>query len=235
VHEPDGATALVVRAMPGGRRDVQVVGPRTRGTYTAAEHPPTCVRIRIQPGGARPLLGVPVSELVDRVVPLTDLWGMDALRLHSALDELSADVGTEAVRTRLESALLARLSAQPSVDLSRTGLLRAAAEALAPHPGGRPEPVGSVARRLAISERHLRDLFAQGIGVSPKRFARIERVRGVLAGGRAGRWARLATETGYYDQSHMTVEFRTLMGVPPGAYFAGRLPEARPCAPGHQG
>ena len=42
------------------------------------------------------------------------------------------------------------------------------------------------------------------------------------------RTAALAADTGYYDQSHMTAEFRAVMGVPPSAYRAGRLP-----APGH--
>ncbi|MEU8171481.1 hypothetical protein AB0C14_01255 [Microbispora hainanensis] len=34
---------------------------------------------------------------------------------------------------------------------------------------------------------------------------------------------------GFYDQSHMTAEFRALMGVPPAAFFAGRLPSLEPC------
>jgi AraC-like DNA-binding protein len=42
-------------------------------------------------------------------------------------------------------------------------------------------------------------------------------------------WAQLAATTGYYDQSHMTTDFRTLMGVPPRSFFTGRLPDARPC------
>ncbi|MEV1178938.1 helix-turn-helix domain-containing protein, partial [Nonomuraea sp. NPDC049784] len=87
------------------------------------------------------------------------------------------------------------------------------------------EPVPAIARRLAVSERHLRGLFSDGVGVPPKRFERITRVRKVLAGGRASSWAT----AGYYDQSHMTAEFRAMMGVTPGAFFAGRLPALQPC------
>ncbi|MEH0421655.1 hypothetical protein QA861_30530 [Streptomyces sp. B21-083] len=50
--------------------------------------------------------------------------------------------------------------------------------------------------------------------MSPEHFARIGRVRTVLAAG-AGRWSEIAATAGYYDQSHMTAEFRHLMGVPP--------------------
>ncbi len=85
------------------------------------------------------------------------------------------------------------------------------------------------ARRLHVSERQLRTLFADGTGLSPKHFARIDRVRNVLAVGCGRRWADVAAATGYYDQSHMTAAFRHLVGVPPAAFVAGRRPVARRC------
>jgi AraC-like DNA-binding protein len=75
----------------------------------------------------------------------------------------------------------------------------------------------------------LRNLFAGEVGLSPKRFARIDRVRGVLASAGRRQWAQLANDTGYYDQAHMIAEFRAMMGVPPGAFVAGRLPAVHPC------
>jgi AraC-like DNA-binding protein len=89
--------------------------------------------------------------------------------------------------------------------------------------------VAATAGRLHVSERRLRTLFADGIGLSPKHFARIGRVRAVLATASSRRWADVATAAGYYDQSHMTAEFRRLMGVPPAPYMAGRRPAARRC------
>jgi transcriptional regulator GlxA family with amidase domain len=86
-----------------------------------------------------------------------------------------------------------------------------------------------VARELAVSERQLRNLFSEGVGLSPKHYARIDRVRAVLAHATELASAELAAVTGYYDQSHMTSDFRALMGVPPRSYFMGRLPEAMPC------
>lgn len=95
--------------------------------------------------------------------------------------------------------------------------------------GHLPGPVPDVARELSVSERQLRNLFAEGVGLSPKHFARINRVRAVLAHAAELSWAQLAAVTGYYDQSHMTSDFRALMGVPPRSYFTGRLPDAMPC------
>jgi AraC-like DNA-binding protein len=68
------------------------------------------------------------------------------------------------------------------------------------------------------------------ISLSPKHFARIDRVRGVLASAGRRQRAQLANDTGYYDQAHLITEFRAMMGVPPGAFAnTGRLPAACPC------
>jgi methylphosphotriester-DNA--protein-cysteine methyltransferase len=73
-----------------------------------------------------------------------------------------------------------------------------------------------------VSERYLRRVFTQGVGISPKHFARISRVRKVL--GRPGSWSAVAAEAGDFDQSHLVAEFRSIMRVTPGAFEAGRVP-----------
>jgi AraC-like DNA-binding protein len=93
----------------------------------------------------------------------------------------------------------------------------------------RTRGVAETARALDVSERHLRTLFVRAVGLSPKQFARVDRVRRVVRRGGRGEWARLAAELGYYDQSHLTREFRATMGVSPGAYVAGELPAATFC------
>ncbi|MEO3867788.1 AraC family transcriptional regulator [Nonomuraea sp. B12E4] len=225
VHVPDGDTALVLRTAAARRAELLLVGPRTRATYHAGKEFPLCLRIRLRPGVARLLLGVEASELVDRVINLGDLGGGPW--------EGPAETGVDprALLERVEAALSARLRARSSADLARSELVRLAAEALADGPGPRRESVAGIARRLSVSERHLRDLFTGWVGLPPKRFARIARIRRVLAAGRARapRWARLAAAAGYYDQSHMNAEFRTMMGVSPGAFFAGRLPALETC------
>lgn len=153
-----------------------------------------------------------------------------APRLTRRLNELGTD--PEPVLTHLDAALLARITARSGTDLTRHEPVRVAAESLSAA-GRRPEHLPALAHRFAVSERHLRGLFADGVGLSPKRFERIARVRRVLAHGhgstRAGGCAQIAAANGYYDQSHMTTEFRTMMGVPPAAFFAGRLPDLQPC------
>ncbi|MER6508617.1 helix-turn-helix transcriptional regulator [Nonomuraea sp. NPDC001636] len=229
VHLPDPGTSLIFRTSRAGHSDLLVIGPRTRASYHVGKELPFCLRLRLRPGVTRPLLGVPVSEFVDRVVPLGDLWGASCEPLIAALRHADGDHGL--VLRHLAAALPARIpAARISADGVRRELVQAAVRALRGRTGARREPVPALARHLAVSERHLRGLFADAVGLSPKRYERIERVRNALALGRAdGRWADLATATGYYDQSHMTAEFRTLMGVTPAAFFQGRLPALQPC------
>ncbi|MGX1915873.1 helix-turn-helix domain-containing protein [Streptomyces phaeochromogenes] len=222
---PDTATKVVVRVDENGHRDTLVVGPSTRATYHTSKRLASCVQVRLGPGTARPLLGVAAVELVGRVVRLGDLPGASARQLA---DELRWLEGEDAVG-RLMEVLPGRLAGGDGADRSRREVLRAAVEALSTDAGHVPSQVRELARRLAVSERQLRNLFAEGVGVSPKHFARIGRVRHVLAHAGSTGWAELAASTGYYDQSHMTADFRTLMGVPPRSFFTGRLPVAQPC------
>jgi AraC-like DNA-binding protein len=226
-HLPDTATVLVYRVAAGEPGDLRVMGPRTRAAYHPGKDVPVCVKLRIRPGRAQPLLGIPVSRIVDRVVPLSDLWGQPGRHLAEGLADPGADPGY--VIDRIEAALLAHLAIQRPADLRRSQLLQAAAESLASADYSPPGQLPEIARSLRISERHLRNLFALGVGISPKHFARIDRVRSVLNHAKRGHWAQLAARAGYYDQSHMTGEFRRMMGVPPTAFIAGHLPAARPC------
>ncbi|GAA3109063.1 AraC-like DNA-binding protein [Kribbella aluminosa] len=82
--------------------------------------------------------------------------------------------------------------------------------------------VGETAARLGVSERYLRRVFRQAVGVSPKHFARIARVRRVI--GTHHSWADTAAYAGYTDQSHLIADFRALMHVTPNAYTAGNVP-----------
>ncbi|WP_328335614.1 AraC family transcriptional regulator [Streptomyces sp. NBC_00455] len=228
VHLPDAATALVYRRTGAREGDLRVVGPRSRASCHPGKELPMCVRVRLHPGAARPVFGVPVSELRDRAVPLSDLWGDRATRLAHRLNELT---GPGPALRGIEDALLegahhGSAARGPRATDARDLLLREAVESLSTT----GERVAVLARRLSVSERRLRHLFTDRVGLSPKHFARIQRVRTVLAGAGSAGLAGLASDTGYYDQSHMTADFRALIGVSPGAFRAGRLPDTTPCA-----
>ncbi|MEU1270953.1 helix-turn-helix domain-containing protein [Streptomyces sp. NPDC005799] len=223
VHLPDADTKVVLRLEESGRHSALVVGPRVRATYHRGKPLTACMEVRLAPGTARPLLGVPAVDLVGRAMSLDVLPGETARRLARELRWLEPEEAVD----RLTAVLPERLAG--AADGSRTRLVRAGVDAMSVRTGHLPGPVREVARELAVSERQLRNLFAEGVGLSPKHYARIDRVRAVLAHAAELSWAELAAVTGYYDQSHMTSDFRTLMGVPPRSFFTGHLPRATPC------
>ena len=87
--------------------------------------------------------------------------------------------------------------------------------------------MGEVARRFGLTHRRLIELFDHAVGLKPKEYQRVRRLRVVLASVRADprpSWARVAHEAGYFDQAHMANEFRRLTGLTPSAYVARRSP-----------
>jgi AraC-like DNA-binding protein len=213
VQKPDIATAVVFRSTADRPGDLIVLGPRTRASYNPGKAARLCVRARLRPGQARALLGVSPADLVDRAVPLTDLWGRAADRLADRMAADGDDTGRVVERLR-EAVSLDRGNPLVPAALGRlTGAAR----------------LSEVAARLGVSERHLRTVFAREIGLSPKHVARINRVHDVLAlAGRRG-WAAVAGDAGFFDQAHMIGDFRSLMGVAPGDFLAGRFPVTTPC------
>ncbi|MFI9253894.1 helix-turn-helix domain-containing protein [Streptomyces sp. NPDC053069] len=226
VHLPDAVTKVVLRVTADGQRDVLAVGPRVRASYHEGKAGISCMELHLAPGTARPLLGVPAAALVGRVVSLDELPGGAARRLARAMRRLHPREALPGLAEVLPGLL------PDAAVADRTALLRAGVAALSVRLDRVPAQVRDVARELAVSERQLRNLFADGVGVSPKHYARIDRVRTVVTRAGSARWSELAAATGYFDQSHMTSDFRALMGVPPRSYLTGRLPAVTPCRVG---
>ena len=99
-----------------------------------------------------------------------------------------------------------------------------------------PQPrVSEVARTEGVSPSALVARFRRATGVTPKGYADLLRLHGLLerltdaalaspaAAGDEGRvvWSELAVEAGYYDQSHLTRAFHRFVGLTPSAYFDG--------------
>jgi len=166
---------------------------------------------RLPLGFAEQVLGVPASALTGQVVALDALWG--AAETRRLVDGFAQARDTSAAAAILESAVAKRL-AFAQVPRDRTRLVLAAADRLA------CASVNTVAGELGLSERHLRRLFHETIGMGPKSFAKLTRFRRAVRAARetshAG-WASIALAAGYYDQAHLISEFRLIAGATPEA------------------
>src|SRR5690606_33173955 len=145
---PDGRTSLIFRLLDGGRRgDVCVAGPRTRARFKDLRGVTRALVLGLAPGRTMPLFGVAASELTDRIVPLTDLWGAEGRDLFERF-AATADVpdlvdrATEALARRggRSREPLAASLARRAARLLDAGELR----------------VEDVAAGLGVSARHLR-------------------------------------------------------------------------------
>lgn len=80
-----------------------------------------------------------------------------------------------------------------------------------------------VADACGLSPRRLRQVFAEHVGMTPKRWWRLQRF-GLLVGQAHARpqvdWAALAAAGGFADQAHLSHEFRAFSGMTPGQYLA---------------
>lgn len=186
---PDGCADLVFD-LTGG--EGMAVGTMTKPLVL----PPSSAReffgVRFRPGRAAAFLRIPLAEITDARVPLRDLW-------KSWSGELSLDA--------LESELIRRL--RPDRD--------ARVDAAIARIAAGTDRIENIAREIGISRQHLARQFLHHVGVSPKTFARVMRFQRVLAD-RRGDWSDVAARHGYYDQSHLIVDFRELAGTTPNAF-----------------
>jgi AraC-like DNA-binding protein len=204
---PDACVDLVWSSSGG----LVIAGPDTGPVVYPVESEYAAAGLRLRPGVAGSVLGLPASELRDERPELSALWGRDAARLEERI--ALADASDR--RRLLEEAVrpLARKAEPDELVLAGLPLL-----------GRRGSSVAGLARTLAISERALRRRFNDAIGYGPKRLDRIIRFRRLLhlsARPLDGGLAAAAAELGYADQAHLTRECRELSGLTPGELIAG--------------
>lgn len=195
-----------------------VHGPQWSHYVTGPKPPGPVVGVSFRAGCAGAILGVPASELADRHVPLSSMWGRRAEELRELL--LTASVPSE-VFSLLERHLTARIEVP---------LLMHPAVAAALASAWMPDRVSPIQRSTGFSPKHFVDLFRDSVGLTPKHYFRIQRFNEVtrrLASHAEASLTDTAADLGYSDQAHLTREFRELAGITPRQY------RGRPDSPLH--
>jgi AraC-like DNA-binding protein len=203
---PDACSDLIWEQDVGA----YVAGPDTGPVITETRPGAVFVGVRFRPAAGGQVLGLPLSELRDRRVPLADLrtTGVRAARgLPAALEP------AEAAAAVLDAAgtLIADGAYDPAIS-EAASLLR--------DPAARTE---DVAQRIGLSERQFRRRAHAAIGYGPKtlqrilRFQRFVRLIDAAPASAPADLATFAAETGYADQPHLTRECAALSGLTPTA------------------
>jgi AraC-like DNA-binding protein len=209
---PDGAVSMFF-TLQGGF--TMVVGPRTEPQRPPVRAGDVFYGVRFWPGAARAGLLSDLSRLRNEVAPLEQvLPGRWSAEFRAALADGPGD--EEAVR-RLDRvwAPLAPRAADLDPVVMRTVFAVIQSQG--------QTTVARLAADAGVSERHLRRRFTRDVGLSPKEFARVRRLRSsiVEALGSAERcWVELAAAGGYADQAHLVKEYKRLSGLAPEALLA---------------
>jgi AraC-like DNA-binding protein len=202
---PTGTMELVLDLTAG---DFVLAGVHSRPTFIETSDSMNILGVHFRPGGAFPFLGLPASELHNETVPLDAIWGSDASIVREQLlaapdDETRFDI--------LERTLCLRASRLHRHRAVAHGLFRL----------GRPVAVSEVVEETGLSQRRFIELFDGEVGLTPKLYARVARFQRVLRRVHPSPdidWSDVAAECGYFDQSHLIHDFRSLAGISPTEY-----------------
>jgi AraC-like DNA-binding protein len=194
-------------------------GPTLRSEIIDTAEQIRVMGVVFHPGGAHALTGEDASALIGRDVDLGDLFGRAAALLRQQLLESPAPQD----RLRLLTSWLVRR-------LHTTALHPAIAyalERLTDPP--QVQRIAPLVRETGLSERRFSMLFQRQVGMRAKHYTRLLRFRAVVdhaATQPTVNWSEVAADGGYFDQAHLTHEFRQFAGVTPTAFMAARGPYA---------
>jgi AraC-like DNA-binding protein len=164
--------------------------------------------LRLRPGVAGAVLGMPAREVLDVHIKLEELLGSSASELVERLTESDGDDEAFGLLEGMVGSQLEGVGPDP--------LVLAATRRLG-FPGSR---IDRLAESLGISDRQLRRRFHESVGYGPKTLDRVLRFRrlvaqaGSVAAGESD-LARVAADLGYADQAHMTRDCLRLSGLTP--------------------
>ena len=202
---PDACVDLIW----SGKR-LSLAGPDSKARVVRLAPGSRLVGVRLRPGAAGAVLGLPASELRDVTPDAADVLRSDVT--SALLEKLAAGSDPHALLVR---ALELRGVREPDP------LVRAAVAAL-----GRPRArVGPVAAELGVSARQLQRRVSDAVGYGPKMLQRVLRFLR-LQGLPPAPLIDLALDAGYADQAHMTAEVTRLAGISPVRFLKDCTPTA---------
>lgn len=204
---PDGSTSMSIQLQKGYAAEWCLRGPLTQPDERHFTSEAQLVGIRLRPGVAFLLSGMPAHTMVGRRINLIDEPAFRDLvtePLSPLTPERCIDVLQRFLIQRLAAASLHNVVAEALSEIERAhGCIRAM----------------DVAARCHVSSRHLHRLMCTWVGYGPKSYANIIRFQSTLHGmDRSPRpnAAALATDNGYFDQAHLTSDVARFAGATPG-------------------
>jgi AraC-like DNA-binding protein len=208
---PDGLPSLFATFVPGAAVMLAgIVGPAETAVRTQIVRQQISIGVRLKPGVAPRLFEVSMPALAGRSLSFSQF----APRLEAAFEDAArcAVGGDWSGITRF---LFARAETAPAPDGAAAAM---AARLIATDGRAR---IGDLSAVEGVSPRQARRRFIEAVGLSPKSFARVRRIRRacIAALGDAG-WSHVSLEAGFADQPHLARNFQAVFERRPSEVLA---------------
>jgi AraC-like DNA-binding protein len=175
--------------------------------------------VQFHPGGTWPFFGPLAKDFLDVHLSLADFWGTD--RAHGLHMQLVDTPGVSRKIHILFGALVGQaerdFAHDPAVSFALAQFRRAPLTSR----------ISTTAAKASVSQKKLIRLFSEQVGYTPKLYLRVARFQHLLDevwNKAAVDWAAVAAAQGYYDQPHLTRDFRQFSGFTPAEYLRRRGP-----------
>ena len=202
---PDGSTAISIQLHKTQPVELSLRDPLLRSDERRFKSPATLIGVRLRPGVAFILSAIAADSLVDRRIGLgsaASFWDLVRAELRPRTPAQYTAALERFLIDRLKSATVHDVVTAALRELERQhGCLQ----------------VAELAARCGVSPRHLNRLMRLWVGYGAKRLANVIRFQATLHQlEQSPRQSALASENGFFDQSHLAVDVGRFASATPG-------------------
>ncbi len=173
--------------------------------------------VRFHPNGFLPFATIPIKEIENTAVPLSELFGEEGEKIGNSI--LNANSTIDRINL-IEHFLLKHLTDKKTIG----NVMKSAIETILDANG--QFSVNEYSLHNNINRRQLTRKFATTIGLSPKQLAKTIRIQATLKkllSNKVVKLTDLAYENEYFDQAHFIKEFKEFTGLTPKEFYGDDL------------
>lgn len=170
-----------------------------------------------EPGGMHALLGIDLQQLSEKVLRVSDYGNAALLQLDRIFKNTSA---AEQIAPLMDAFFMGHLPPKEDLNYTRIRKVVAACDAAKGN-----ITAAQMAAVTCLGERQFLRVFRTYVGIPPKQFVRLRRFHRALqsmqqtaAAGKSIDLLAIALKHGYYDLSHMALEFQQMGCVSPSHF-----------------
>ncbi len=225
---PDGNAQLIIE-LDGEYRRIQdtnqqshlyfrsawITGIQTKPVIYHSEQHASTLCIQFEADGLHALLGIPATEVSDKMIDASLLLGRSVIQLREYL--LDCDKPFQ-----IFNAAADYLKQRLIVSKAERNIVNYIAKNVCLENLSHTE----MSRKSGYSRKHLIQVFKKHVGLSPKKYQRIfrfNRALSLLHSANSPIYADIAAQCLYFDQSHFSKEFGLFAGTTPGSYQKSNL------------